>query len=378
METTKHSYRFEATQLDGLIQALADRDYTNIGPVMRDNAIVYDYIRHAADLPQGWTDSQKPGHYRLKRTSSRQFFNFNLGAHNWKQYLLPADEPLWRAEYVGDKLIFEESAWDAPKQAFIGVRACELAALQKLGEVYAQGSFRDTRFMVRRQNLFIVAVNCTRAGGTCFCSSMGTGPEAISGFDIALTECESNGQHYFIAEAGTALGDELVAQLGWQLASQADIRFAQQKVADVAEQMGRQLVTEGLPERLLNAVASPDWGSVAKTCLSCGNCTMVCPTCFCQNQVEKPALDARSSVRFRHWDSCFSADFSYIHGGSIRQSTQSRYRQWMMHKLATWLDQFDTSGCVGCGRCITWCPVGIDITENAKKIAEVNHEDEGY
>ena len=72
--------------------------------------------------------------------------------------------------------------------------------------------------------------------------------------------------------------------------------------------------------------------------------------------------------RWRKWDSCFTLDFSYIHGGSVRTSAAARYRQWLSHKLATWIDQFGSSGCVGCGRCITWCPVGIDITEEVAAI----------
>ncbi|MBF0393567.1 MAG: 4Fe-4S dicluster domain-containing protein, partial [Alphaproteobacteria bacterium] len=112
----------------------------------------------------------------------------------------------------------------------------------------------------------------------------------------------------------------------------------------------------------------PRWDEVAKRCLTCGNCTMVCPTCFCTTVDDVTDLGGTRTERVRSWDSCFTLDFSYIHGGSVRNEGSSRYRQWITHKLSSWHDQFGSSGCVGCGRCITWCPVGIDITEEVGAI----------
>ena len=134
--------------------------------------------------------------------------------------------------------------------------------------------------------------------------------------------------------------------------------------------MGRSLQTSGLKELLYRNSESPRWDAVAQRCLSCANCTLVCPTCFCSTIEDLTDLAGQEAERIRKWDSCFTTDFSYIHGGSVRATPRSKYRQWMMHKLAYWLDQFGTSGCVGCGRCITWCPVGIDITEEARVIRE--------
>ena len=92
---------------------------------------------------------------------------------------------------------------------------------------------------------------------------------------------------------------------------------------------------------------------------------MVCPTCFCSTVVDSSDVTGETATRTKVWDSCFSQEFSYMSGGSVRVSGGARYRQWITHKLAYWHDQFDTSGCVGCGRCITWCPVGIDIRKEA-------------
>ena len=104
---------------------------------------------------------------------------------------------------------------------------------------------------------------------------------------------------------------------------------------------------------------------MAERCLACGSCTSVCPTCFCVTTEDFTDLAAGLSRRVRRWDSCFSVDFTYIHGGNVRTSIAARYRQWLTHKLGSWHEQFGTPGCVGCGRCITWCPAGIDITEEA-------------
>jgi formate hydrogenlyase subunit 6/NADH:ubiquinone oxidoreductase subunit I len=139
-------------------------------------------------------------------------------------------------------------------------------------------------------------------------------------------------------------------------------------VANAAAQMGRVMDTSDIKELLYRNYEHPRWDNVAGRCLTCANCTNVCPTCFCTTVEDVTDLTGQQAERRRRWDSCFTMDFSYIHGGSIRASTKSRYRQWMTHKLATWIDQFGTSGCVGCGRCITWCPVGIDITEEVAAI----------
>jgi Fe-S-cluster-containing hydrogenase component 2 len=130
--------------------------------------------------------------------------------------------------------------------------------------------------------------------------------------------------------------------------------------------MGRSLEAAGLDKVLLAGLESPRWEATAARCLSCANCTMVCPTCFCTTVEDTTDLTGDHAERWRRWDSCFTLDFSYIHGGAVRRTTASRYRQWLTHKFATWFEQFGESGCVGCGRCITWCPAGIDVTEEAR------------
>lgn len=356
--------------LDALLGAIAARGFRVIGPTVRDRAIVLDDISSVGDLPQGWSDEQDGGHYRLIRRDDGAMFGFAVGAHSWKQFLHPPVVRLWHAERDGKDLQYVPEADVAKPFAFIGVRACDLNAISIQDRVFLGGPHIDPRYKARREGAFIVAVNCATAGGTCFCASMNTGPKASAGFDLALTELTEAGEHLFLVDAASDAGRALLAELPQRAASKDEIGAAEAIVVATAAAMGRQLPTDGLPELLLENLNHPRWDDVAERCLTCANCTMVCPTCFCTSVEDTSELDGSRAERTQRWDSCFTIDFSYMHGGSIRTSPRARYRQWMTHKLATWVDQFGTSGCVGCGRCITWCPVGIDITEEVHAIRE--------
>ena len=354
--------------LERLIDALRTRGYRVLGPTMRNGAIVYDDIESAGELPIGWTDKQDGGTYRLERRDDDARFGYAVGPHSWKRFLFPPRLRLWRARANGDGArTFEEEPLDETKLAFIGVRSCELHAIEIQDRVFIGGKHVDRDYAARREGAFMVAVNCFEPGGTCFCTSMGTGPKVESGYDLALTEL-FDGDHRFLVEAGSDRGDEVLAELSGRTALAADLAEATASVDAAAGRMGRTMETFDIRGLLARNLDHPRWDDVATRCLSCGNCTLVCPTCFCSAVEDETDLAGEEAERFRVWDNCFSVDYSYIHGGSIRPTTHSRYRQWMTHKLGTWFDQFGSSGCVGCGRCITWCPVGIDITEEVAAI----------
>jgi ferredoxin len=354
--------------LQKLIEALTAREYEVLGPTVRDGAIMYDKIAGISELPAGWTDRQEPGRYRLERRTDGELFGFAVGPQSWKRFLHPPVETLWKARIGKDRIEIETAMEPAPKFAFIGVRACEIHAIAIQDRVFVAGPYPDAGYALRRRDTFVVAVNCSQAGATCFCVSMQTGPKAASGFDLALTELLDHQTHAFVVEIGSDAGAALLEQVPHGEVSEAHLAAADAVVARTASHMGRRLETDGLKELLQGNLNHPRWDVVAERCLSCGNCTMVCPTCFCTTVEDHSDLGGAASERVRKWDSCFTMDFSYIHGGSVRKTARSRYRQWMTHKLANWIDQFGTSGCVGCGRCITWCPVGIDITEEAAAI----------
>jgi sulfhydrogenase subunit beta (sulfur reductase) len=331
----------------------------------------------ATDLPAGWTDEQEGGTYRVRRRDDRALFGYAVGPHTWKQFLFPPVTRLWQAEKSGDGFtILQEQpeGGEAPRYAFFGVRSCELHAIGIQDRIFVGGPFVDPTYAARREGLFIVAVNCGQAGGTCFCVSMGTGPKADSGFDLALTEVLDGERHHLVVEVGSARGAEVMGEVPHRAAAPEDLRAAQEVVERTAAQMGREMKTAGIKELLYRNYEHPRWDEVANRCLTCGNCTLVCPTCFCSTTEDSTDLTGEHAERWRKWDSCFTMDHSYLHGGSVRASPQSRYRQWLTHKLGTWIDQFGTSGCVGCGRCITWCPVAIDITE---EVAAIRASEEG-
>ena len=360
----------EHDHLQDLFEILTNKGYQVVGPTIRDQAIVYDTLTSVADLPTGYTDEQDGGRYRLKKRADQALFGYAVGPQSWKKFLFPPVMRLWQARRAGNGFEVIPENNEVPKLAFLGVRSCELHAISIQDKVFMRADYSDPTYQSRRNNLCIIAINCGQAGGTCFCTSMGTGPKATANFDLALTEVLCADQHYFVVEVGTQLGSELLQTIPQREASLDEIQLAEAIVAYTAEHMGRSMDTTNIKDLLYRNLDHQRWDDVASRCLTCSNCTMVCPTCFCTTVEDVTDLTGEQAERWRKWDSCFTMDFSYIYGGSIRTSTKSRYRQWMTHKLASWIDQFGTSGCVGCGRCITWCPVGIDITEEVRAIRE--------
>ena len=336
-----------------------------IGPTVEDGAIVYDDITSMADLPEGWGDVQEAGQYRLARRRDRHLFSFNMGPASWKRFTFPPVIPLSVGRREGREVTFEPAVIDPPRLAFLGVRGCELAALGIQDRVFLGGPFADEDYRARRAAAFVVAVNCTTAAPTCFCTSMGTGPEIRGGHDLVLTELDEG----FVVRAGSEAGSDLLARLPVKAADAGQIFRAASAVGKVAATIGDPLPTAGLHDRLLAQFDSPRWAEIAERCLMCANCSMVCPTCFCSSVTQRSDLDGHVSTSERVWDFCFTASFARVAGGNFRNRPRDRYRQWLTHKFATWIDQFGTFGCVGCGRCIAWCPVGIDVRQELMSIA---------
>ncbi len=365
----------EPEALAALVDILQRRGYLVLGPTVRDGAIVYAELESAAELPVGWTDRQDGGTYRLERRDDDARFGYAVGPHSWKQFLFPPRIRLWQARRDGDgTLEVDEEPPDETPLAFFGVRSCDLHAIATQDRIFVGGRFVDRDYAARREGAFVVAANCFEPGGTCFCVSMGTGPRAEAGYDLALTEI-LEGEHRLLVEVGTERGAAVLAGLPTRPPEPADVNAAERAVAGAAARMGRRMEAGDLRELLASNLEHPRWDDVAERCLTCGNCVLVCPTCFCSTVEDHTDLAGERAERWRTWDTCFSVEHSYIHGGSVRPGNRSRYRQWMTHKLGTWHDQFGTSGCVGCGRCITWCPVGIDITEEVAAIRATEGDD---
>jgi sulfhydrogenase subunit beta (sulfur reductase) len=346
-------------QLDAILARLQEKGYQTLGPCIRDDAVVYAPIRTMADLPQGFTSQEEAGRYRIVASGNKRYFDITPGAQSWKQVFFPPRTPLvdlqknagWEAK---------PAAAPAGRFALIGARPCDIAAIKIQDRAFIRDDFVDPLYNERRKNAFILAVNCLHPGGTCFCASMGTGPRSHGDFDLGLTELDD----IFLVEIGSEAGLAILKGIPAQAADAASVKKAQDGLDAAAKQMGRQLDTSDLPELILKNLEHPEWAAVAKRCMSCASCTLVCPTCFCWDAQDQSAVTGCETVRERIWDSCFNPGYSSVAmGGNNRPNTRSRYRQWLSHKLGTWKEQYGVLGCVGCGRCITWCPVKIDITE---------------
>ncbi|MFH2103253.1 MAG: 4Fe-4S dicluster domain-containing protein [Chloroflexota bacterium] len=354
-------------EFDGLLAELRQNGYQTIGPRVKDESIIYEEVETLADFPRGYRSEQEPGRFHLVKTRTERYFDAIPGAQSWKRFLFPPHVTLLTAQ-KNERWHLEHHNEAAPRYALIGVRPCELAAIEIQDKVFLRSDFYDPIYRARRERVFILAVNCLYPAGTCFCTSLDTGPKATRQFDLLLTECDDA----FLIEIGSELGKSMLAGRSFEPASAFILNTASQNIKLASEQIERRLETSDLPMLMTANLDAHRWDEVAKRCLSCANCTQVCPTCFCWDATDHTYLTGKTTRRERVWDSCFNPNYSYQAGGNTRPNIRSRYRQWLTHKFGTWQEQFGTIGCTGCGRCLTWCPAGIDhLEEIAALRAEV-------
>ena len=352
--------------LPRLISMLVDEFDEVIGPVAIDGVIRLRPIRSVADLPRGVTDEQETAVYRLRDTGTSLHFSYGLGPDSLKSLVHPPRSPVWTMRRRDGSLIVEPALHGTTTRAVVGVRACDVRALDVLERTQTGGAHIDPGFAARRAGLFLVTVDCTHAAPTCFCEGVEGGVAADHGYDLALTELDDRRSIVYLVRAGTARGRAVIDALGLVHAPAPLLEQRSRELAAASRDFVRELPDDA--PVLVQQADHPHWDEVAERCLTCGNCTAVCPTCFCTDMEDLIALDGESSTRTRIWDTCFSQEYSHLGPGPHRASPASRYRQWLSHKLGTWHDQFGESGCVGCGRCITWCPVGIDLTAEVESL----------
>jgi ferredoxin len=352
---------------------ILQKRYRIIGPRVEKGTVALAEISFA-DIPAGYRDRQGAGSYRLEEQRAEGVFTFSPGPDSFKKFLHPSSEKLFAFRKTAKTIVVENGAAEEKPMAFVGVRACDLAALGLLDKVFLEGPVREQGYERRRKDIFIAAVNCLHPGENCFCDSMGTGPEAKDGFDLAITEFPGS----FLVETGSAEGEKVLEKLPHDEARNPDLNEKRAGISRCREMIKKSMKTGDLPGIIYRNLEHPRWAEIAAKDLECGNCTMVCPTCFCNSSFDTFSASAItgnfrefSGQRKRTWDSCFSKNFARVHGGNFRPTRRARYRHWMTHKLAYWIDQFGKPGCVGCGRCITWCPVGIDITHELEELRRV-------
>lgn len=354
-----------------LIFDILKTSYRIIGPKVEDNVIVLTEITNFHDIPAGYREQQGRGTYRLGSGKDHQTFSFSVGPDSFKRFMSPSIRKNFAFKKSKSRISINPPEYREKPTAFIGMRSCDIEALRLLDKVFLEGHVKDAGYDSLRRNSLIIGVNCLYPSDNCFCSSMGTGPEIRDGFDIVVTELDNS----FLLETGTVRGMEIINGLPIKDAGNEDIIEKISKMDNCKKMIKKSIKVSELPWLIYRNLEHPRWTDVAGRCLACGNCTQVCPTCFCNSSYDHLTLSGiskklpeLSGVRIRTWDSCFSTNFARVHGGNFRPSRRARYRQWMCHKLAYWIDQFNSPGCVGCGRCITWCPVGIDITQELEAL----------
>ena len=357
-----------ADRIAGLLEALAGLGFQVVGPRRRDGVVGLGPIASAADLPAGAGSEQAPGRYRLTRRGDGAILAHGPTDQGWRRFLQPPRERLLSARRRGGALRVQADLPRPSRLAFLGIRPCDLMALRSLDAALG-GEPVDPRYAARRAGLFLVAASCVEPGGTCFCASLGTGPGAREGFDLCLTEI-LEGERRFLVEVGSEAGDALAREMGLPRAPAADRVAAAAALGRCAGAQARRLDPEAAAALVGRSLGSPAWEAVARRCLSCGACTLSCPTCFCSTTGDQLSLDGGACGRTACWDSCFALGHSYVHGGPVRATLAARHRQWVAHKLAWQREQHGAPGCTGCGRCITWCPAGIDLTETVAALRQ--------
>lgn len=357
------------TQLQQLIEHMQSLGYRCVGPSIYNDCIVYDDINNLQDLPSGIQDSQNPGQYRLQQHTHTRHFAWANGPQAIKPLTFASRETLWQCQQTSTgELQFKDSLPGPEKIALFAVRACDLAAYELQKDHFLNNKYPDPWFKQRTESLFIIAVHCSHPSANCFCASTGDGPQASSGYDLAMHELDEG----YVIDAATEAGEDVIESLSLDQASAHQIKQSTEQIQHATNQQFRHLPRKDFKAALLQQLDHPHWKSIGERCLSCGNCTAVCPSCFCHQQHDEVDLTTATATasHYRDWSSCFTHNHGYLAGYQLRPDSWQRYRQWLTHKFANWQDQYGRIGCTGCGRCISWCPVGIDVIEELNYFCE--------
>lgn len=283
------------------------------------------------------------------------------GRTRWsaKEFLLPATETLFSYRFDGDQVVLEEAA-QAQEQVLVGLRPCDAAGMVRLDDLL----LADELYARRRERTLIVSVACAGAEPACFCTAVGGSPAGTEASDLQLIPLGGAWLVRRLTERGaTLVGTD---SQGWPAATEEDLAAAQEQVRAVEESIG----AEQLPLERATALAehfdAPGWPALGERCLGCGVCVYVCPSCGCFDVTD--AGNAFCGTRCRSWDSCGFAQFTkHAAGYNPRPAQPARYRQRVLHKFAWFPLAHGRFMCVGCGRCVELCPVGLDIRQSIER-----------
>ncbi|ABO48689.1 4Fe-4S ferredoxin, iron-sulfur binding domain protein [Desulforamulus reducens MI-1] len=315
-----------------LLDKLAN-EYRVIAPVEKEGLVQFAAIQKGEEAKLDYMNAKKPG----------------------KEILFPQSEELYSYTVDAEGVRMQDNV-DPKATIVFGMRPCDVKSMVLLDNVFKNDQYEDVYYLTRRANTLIVGLGCNEPSATCFCSSMSCGPFAKEGSDIFLTDI---GEAY-VVEGISEKGKELLAKLGLAEAS-AEAKGQAAKLQEETKADGSVNI-EGLAEKLGGMFEHPYWDSLYEKCLGCGACTYLCPTCHCFDIADE-ATDC-NGCRVRNWDACMFPLFT-LHGSghNPRPGGKARWRQRLMHKFNYFVERYNATACVGCGRCIKNCPVNLDIRQ---------------
>ena len=281
-----------------------------------------------------------------------------------KNAVFPQTETMLQFE-IG-KMDHQVAAGEEKDRVLLGVRPCDARAMVIVDKLFAW-DVDDPYYMEKREKSTVVGLACNEPCANCFCTSVGGGPASTEGLDVLLTGLEES----YLVQPLTEKGEVLCKSVSDVLeqATDEDIQTAEKVHDEAKKAVVRQIDTGGIPENLPGLWENELWQKVSKSCLGCGICTFLCPTCHCfdmQDEIE--GFDGR---RCRTWDSCMFSEYTmHASGHNTRPTRRERTRNRINHKYSYFVDKFDVIACVGCGRCISLCPVNIDILDILSKVRE--------
>jgi len=303
-------------------------------------------FHHFKQLPKGVVPDLE---YRNTRLSPKSLVYPQSEA--MLEYTLDTRQP--------DHHIHKEIAKDFSPQALLGIRPCDAKAFLLVRRNFDTPQYKDTYWIRRYETTTFVGLACDRPCTTCFCTTAGSGPHGEEGCDVLLVRQEDG----FLAKVLTPKGEALMETAKWQTEAESGAPATLESLKKDAEgKIVSHVQTEKLRQKeTLELYEAPFWQDVAFSCINCGTCTYLCPTCWCFDIQDE--VYGLQGMRMRNWDSCMYPLFT-LHGSghNPRPEKMQRVRQRFMHKLKYYVDRYENGiQCVGCGRCIQHCPVNIDI-----------------